>query len=122
MDAFGLPKKSDEEKALRTNASQEATKHATLIPFRVMETAFESFELLREMVEKGNPNSVTDAGVGALALRSCIKGAFLNVRINASGIIDKSFTSEIISKASLIETKAVDEEIKILKIVDLKIS
>jgi glutamate formiminotransferase/formiminotetrahydrofolate cyclodeaminase len=121
MVAFSLPKKSEEEKTIRTNAIQEATKHATVIPFMVMETAFSGFELLLKMVEKGNPNSVTDAGVGALALRSCITGAFLNVRVNASGINDKIFASEIISKAVLIESKAIEEELKILKIVDLKI-
>ena len=64
-----------------------------LVPFKVMETAFSGFELIKEMVENGNPNSVTDAGVGALALRSCIKGAFLNVKINASGLKDKDFVN-----------------------------
>jgi glutamate formiminotransferase/formiminotetrahydrofolate cyclodeaminase len=122
LEAFALPKKSDEEKSARTLAIQEATKHATMVPFRVMETAFGGFEIIRAMVETGNPNSVTDAGVGALALRSCIKGACLNVKINASGLSDKSFASDIVSKAGVIESKAVEEEISILKIVEFKIT
>jgi glutamate formiminotransferase/formiminotetrahydrofolate cyclodeaminase len=89
-----------------------------MVPFSVMETAFNGFELIKAMVEKGNPNSVTDAGVGALALRSCIKGAFLNIRVNTSGLTDKTFVSEIISKASAIEKKAEEEELSILKIVN----
>jgi glutamate formiminotransferase/formiminotetrahydrofolate cyclodeaminase len=122
LEASGLPKRTDEEKAIRINAIQEATKHATLIPFTVMGTAFEGFELLREMVEKGNPNSVTDAAVGVLALRSCIRGAFLNVKINASGLSDKSFVNEILLKASTIESKTIEAEISILKIVDSRLN
>ncbi len=121
MEAFGLADKSDEEKAVRTGAIQEATKDAIMVPFEVMETAFSGFELVKAMVEKGNPNSITDAGVGALALRSCIKGAFLNIRVNSSGLTDKTFVSEIISKASLLESKAEKEELSILKIVNSKI-
>jgi glutamate formiminotransferase/formiminotetrahydrofolate cyclodeaminase len=121
LEAFGLPKKSDEEKVVRTDAIEEATKHAAMVPFRVMETAFSGFGLIREMVEKGNPNSITDAGVGALALRSCIKGAFLNVKINAKGLNDKAFAADIISKAAVIEAKAVEEEISILKLVDSRL-
>ena len=79
---------------MRNAAIQDATKIAILVPFKVMETAYSGFGLIREMVEEGNPNSVTDAGVGALALRACIRGAFLNVRINASGLTDKDFVNE----------------------------
>jgi glutamate formiminotransferase / formiminotetrahydrofolate cyclodeaminase len=122
LGAFGLPKKSDEEKSARSVAVQEATKNATMIPFRVMETAYSGFELIRQMAEKGNPNSITDAGVGALALRSCIKGAFLNIKINASGLTDKTFAADIISKAAIIELKAVEEETSILKLVDSRIT
>lgn len=122
LEAFGLPKKSDEEKSARSVAVQEATKNAAIIPFRVMETAFSGFELIRQMVEMGNPNSITDAGVGALALRSCIKGAFLNVKINASGLTDKTFAADIISKATIIVLKSVEEETSILKIVDSRIA
>ena len=122
LEASGLPKKSDEEKNVRSQAIQEATRQATMIPFRIMETAFSGFDLIRAMVETGNPNSVTDAGVGALALRSCIKGAFLNVRINAKGLTDKKFASDIVSKAAVIESEAVEEEISILKLVESRIN
>jgi glutamate formiminotransferase/formiminotetrahydrofolate cyclodeaminase len=89
-----------------------------MVPFKVMETAFSGFRIVREMVEKGNPSSVTDAGVGALALRSCIRGAFLNVRINGAGLDDKPFAKEIIQKGSVIESKAIREEEAILKLVE----
>jgi glutamate formiminotransferase/formiminotetrahydrofolate cyclodeaminase len=118
MEAYRLPKKSEEEIRLRKETVQQAVKEAIMVPFRVMETAYSGFSLIREMVEKGNPASVTDAAVGALALRSCIKGAFLNVRINAISLDDKGFVNEILRKGSDIETKAVIEEEAILKIVD----
>jgi glutamate formiminotransferase/formiminotetrahydrofolate cyclodeaminase len=119
--AYGLPKKTDEEKKARNNAVQAATKEAIMVPYKVMETACSGFALIREMVEQGNPNSVTDAGVGALALRSCIKGAYLNVKINATGLEDKNFAKEILKKGCDIESKAVLEEEAILKIVDAAI-
>jgi glutamate formiminotransferase/formiminotetrahydrofolate cyclodeaminase len=122
LEAFGLPKKSDEDKIARTNAIQQATKHAIMVPFKVMETAYTGFELIRVMVENGNPNSVTDAGVGALALRSCIKGACLNVKINAAALADKEFVNDIISKAGIIETNAVAAENAILKLVEARIN
>jgi len=121
MEAFSLPKKSEEEKKLRDIAIQEATKNATLIPFKVMETAFSGFELINEMVEKGNPNSITDAGVGALALRSCIRGAFLNVKINSSGLYDKDFVNSIIARGEDLESKAIAAEEAILKFINAKI-
>ncbi len=122
LEAFGLQKSTEKEKTLRVIAIQEATKHATRIPFQVMETAFSGFELIRAMVETGIPNSITDAGVGALALRSCIKGAFLNVKINASGLTDKTFAADIISRAGVIESQAEKEEISILRVVNAHIS
>ena len=122
MDAYALPNKSDEEKQIRTIAIQQATKDATLVPFRIMETALSASELIREMVEKGNPGSVTDAGVGALALRSCIRGAFLNVKINAGSLTDKVFAREIVSKGCEIEIKAMKEEEAILRLVDSRIN
>jgi glutamate formiminotransferase / formiminotetrahydrofolate cyclodeaminase len=118
IQAYALPKKSDEEKHTRNRVIQEATKNATLIPFKVMETAFLGFEIIREMVEHGNPNSITDAGVGALALRSCIRGAFLNVKINASALIDKDFAKTIVDKGHDLESRAVAEEKRILDIID----
>ena len=89
-----------------------------MIPLKVMETAFGGFELIRTMAETGNPSSITDAGVGALALRSCIRGAFLNVKVNAVGLTDKDFAGQIIAQASVIEQKAIEAESSILKIVE----
>ena len=122
IEAYRLPKKSEEEKITRNNAVQAATRNAILIPFRVMETAYSGFEIIREMVENGNPSSVTDAGTGALALRSCIKGAFLNVKINGSGLNDRKFVEGILDKGRTIELKADKEEENILKKVELLIS
>jgi glutamate formiminotransferase/formiminotetrahydrofolate cyclodeaminase len=121
MEAYSLPKKSEEENELRKTAIQEATKKATLIPFQVMETAFRGFSLIKEMVEKGNPNSVTDAGVGALALRSCIKGAFMNVRINVSSLEDKNFVSDILDRGREIELQTQIMEEEILKNINEKL-
>jgi glutamate formiminotransferase / formiminotetrahydrofolate cyclodeaminase len=121
MEAWRLPKNTEEEKKNRTKAVNDATKNAIMVPFKVMEKAFSAFPLIREMVEKGNPGSVTDAGVGALAIRSCIRGAFLNVRINAAGLDDKNFVNDIIQKGSDLETKAMIEEEDILKIVETAI-
>lgn len=121
MNAFGLPKKTDEEKAARSAAIQEATKFATEVPFRTMQKAFESFEVCRAMVEWGNPASVTDGGVGALAARSAVMGAHLNVKINASSLKDEAFKNDILAKAAAIEAAALKEEAEILKIVNEKI-
>jgi glutamate formiminotransferase / formiminotetrahydrofolate cyclodeaminase len=121
MEAFGLPKKTDDEKAYRNTSIQEATRNAILVPFRVMETAYSAFPLIKAMAETGNPNSVSDAGVGALAIRACIRGAFLNVKINASGFTDKESAAEILSSAYDIERKAEKEELEILEMVEKKI-
>ena len=122
LEAFSLPKKSEEEKKLRDIAIQEATKNATLVPLKVMETAYPGFEMISEMVSKGNPNSISDAGVGALALRTCIKGAFLNVKINASGLNDKGFVINVIARGEVLESKAEAAEKGILKKINEKIS
>jgi glutamate formiminotransferase / formiminotetrahydrofolate cyclodeaminase len=118
LKAFSLPRRSEEEKLLRDAAVQDATRNAMLVPYRVMETAFRGFELIRKMVEEGNPSSITDAGVGALALGTSIKGAFLNVRINASGLKDKDFVKNIISAGSELELVAEKEESEILRKID----
>ena len=122
MDAFGLPKSTDEEKAARTAAIQEATKYATEVPFRTMERVFDSFELIKAMAEIGNPNSVTDAGVGALCARSAVMGAYLNVKINASGLKDKAYVENILAKGAEIEAKAKQLETEIMDIVNTKIN
>jgi glutamate formiminotransferase/formiminotetrahydrofolate cyclodeaminase len=118
MDAFGLPKKTDEEKAARSAAIQEATKYATQVPFRTMKVAFKAFEVVRAMAETGNPNSVTDAGVGALCARSAVMGAHLNVKINASSLKDEAFKAEILKEAAEIEAAALVQEAEILQIVN----
>ena len=100
MKAFKMPRVSEEEKKVRKEAIEAATKNAILVPFRVMGIAFKAYELIEEMVKEGNPNSVTDAGVGALAVRSCIKGAYLNVCVNTQGLDDKKFGEEIKAKAA----------------------
>jgi len=120
MDAFKLPKKTEEEKAKRKEAIQEATKNAIIVPFRIMETAHKSLEVIKAMTEKGNPNSVTDAGVGALAVRSAVKGAFMNVRINSKDLDDKSFVDDLIKKGQKIEKETEELEKEIIRIVESK--
>jgi glutamate formiminotransferase/formiminotetrahydrofolate cyclodeaminase len=121
MNAFGLPKKTEEEKAARTQAIQDATRYATEVPFKTMKKAFEAFEVVRAMVEIGNPNSVTDAGVGALCARSAVIGAHLNVKINAASLKDKAVVDAILAEAAEIEKAAIAEEQALLKMVEEKI-
>jgi glutamate formiminotransferase/formiminotetrahydrofolate cyclodeaminase len=121
MAAFVLPKGTDEEKKNRTQAIQEATKYAIEIPFKVMELGYASMDIIKAMVEQGNPNSVTDAGVGALCARAAVIGAFMNVRINASGYNDKIFVTDIIAKGKTIEQNTLAKEAEILKMVNEKI-
>lgn len=121
MEAFGLPKGTDEEKATRSQAIQDATKYAIQIPLRVMEVSHGSFELIKAMAEVGNPNSVTDAGVGALCARTAVIGAHLNVKINAGGLKDKEFLNSILAKAQKLEEEAIAMEKTILGIVEGKI-
>jgi glutamate formiminotransferase/formiminotetrahydrofolate cyclodeaminase len=98
MAAFALPKESAEEKAARTAAVQSANKYAAEIPLRVMETAAKSYPLLAEMAENGNPASISDVGVGLLAVRACIGGAAMNVRINLAGLKDEKFKSTLLKR------------------------
>jgi glutamate formiminotransferase/formiminotetrahydrofolate cyclodeaminase len=121
MTAFGLPKGTDEEKKVRTQTIQDATKFAIEIPFKVMELSYESMDIIKAMAENGNPNSVSDAGVGALCARSAVMGAFMNVRINAAGYEDKNFVNDIIAKGKDIEQKTIAKETAILKVVNEKI-
>jgi glutamate formiminotransferase/formiminotetrahydrofolate cyclodeaminase len=121
MDAFRLPNKTVEEVSYRKKAMEEATKNAILIPFEVMKLSFSAFELIKKMAEVGNPNSVSDAGVGALSVRSAIMGAWLNVRINSSGIKDESLLNNIISEGQEIVQNTFILEKEILRIVDSKI-
>jgi glutamate formiminotransferase/formiminotetrahydrofolate cyclodeaminase len=122
MDAFGLPKGSEDEKKARSKAIQEATKYAIEIPFQVMKLSLASMEIIQAMAEKGNPNSVTDAGVGALCARTAVMGAFMNVKINAAGYADKDYVATILSQGNAIQEKAIALEKVIVALVEEKIS
>jgi glutamate formiminotransferase / formiminotetrahydrofolate cyclodeaminase len=121
MAAFALPKTSDEEKKLRSQAIQAATKFAIDIPFKVMQQAYQSMEVIKAMAEIGNPNSASDAGVAALCARSAVMGAFMNVRINASGYDDKTFVTQLIQQGYELEAKTQSLEAEIIAIVNKKI-
>lgn len=121
MGAFGLPKGSEQEKAARKEAIEAASKYAMEIPFRVMQKSLESMEIMKAMAETGNPNSVSDAGVGALCARTAVRGAYMNVRINASGVEDKTFVEKLLKEGAEIEVKAETMENEIMAIVDSKI-
>ncbi|MDE6006508.1 MAG: glutamate formimidoyltransferase [Muribaculaceae bacterium] len=118
MAVFALPKKTPEEKALRSAALQEATLYATRVPLSTMKEAYATFDLLEAMAEKGNPASVSDAGVGALAARASVLGAFLNVKINAAGLKDREVADQIMQEAAEIAEAAVKREAKILETVN----
>ena len=121
MEALGMPKGSEQEKADRHKALQEATRYATEVPLKVMKRAFDSFALIKTMAETGNPNSVSDAGVGALCARSAVMGAFLNVKINAAGLEDKEFVDKVLAEGQELEAGAIRYEQEILKIVNARI-
>ncbi len=121
MAAFGLPKSNESEKALRHQVIQQATRTAIEVPFRVMEVAFASLDVIKAMAVDGNPNSISDAGVGALCARAAVLGAFMNVRINAGGYDDKKFVGEIIAKGKDMEERTIHAEAEILRIVQEKI-
>ncbi len=118
MDVFSMPKKTEAEKNARQEAMQKATLYATEVPLITMRTSFETFEILKAMAEKGNPASVSDAGVGALAARAAVLGAWLNVRINAAGLKDREVADKLLAEALLIADKAKNEEKEILEIVN----
>ncbi len=121
MDVFGMPKSTDAEKAARAAAMEAATLYATEVPLHTMEASFEVFDIVRAMAEFGNPNSVTDAGVGTLAARAAVRGAFLNVKINAAGLKDRAKAEELIARGAEIAAAAAIQEEEILKVVESKI-
>ena len=121
MAVFAMPKSTDEEKAARSAALQEATLYATEVPLRTMKAAVRVFPLVHAMAETGNPNSVSDAGVGALAARSAVLGACLNVKINAAGLKDRSKAEALVAEAEAIAAEAVRLEAEMLAIVEEKI-
>ena len=122
MDAFGLPKGTDDEKKARRTAIQEASKYAIKVPFRVMEESLESMKLMQAMAEIGMSASASDVGVGVLCARTAVMGAYLNVKINASGLDDKEFAAEYISKGEAIVQKAKELEAEVLAVVERKIN
>jgi len=122
MDAFALPKESAEETAARSAAIEQATKYAAEVPFKVMETASKSYGLLAEMAERGNPASVSDVGVGALAIRACIEGASLNVRINLEQLKDEKFKAVLTDKIQNVRADSAVNFKKISQAVESKLS
>lgn len=118
MGVFGMPKSTPEEKAARAEAMEKATLYATEVPLRTMKCAFRAFDLLDAMVRDGNPNSVSDAGVGALAARAAVLGAMLNVKINAAGLKDREAADRLVSEADGIAAKAMERETEIMAAVE----
>ncbi len=121
MNVFAMPKSTDEEKAARSAALQEATLYATQVPLRTMRTAVRIFDVVRAMAAEGNPNSVSDAGVGALAARSAVLGARLNVKINAAGLKDRAAADALVAEAEQLAAEAERLEKEVLTIVEQKI-
>ena len=117
MAAFGLPKTTPTEKAARKAAIQAGTRKAIEVPYKVMQLAFESFPLIKQMVETGNPNSVTDAGVGALCARAAVRGAYMNIQVNTSGFDDKDFAEHVLSEGQKMAEQADVLEREILELV-----
>ena len=122
MDVFGMPKGTPEEKEARAAAMQVATLYATEVPLRTMKAAYKAFDVVRAMATEGNPISVSDAGVGALAARSAVMGACLNVKINAAGLKDREVAERFINEANEIQALAQQAEKEILEIVESKIN
>jgi len=120
MAAFRLPKGSDEEKAARKQAIQDATRYAIETPLRTMELTFAVFELAEAMVKEGNPNSVSDAGVGALCARAAVYGGWMNVKINTASLADKTLAAEFLKKAEDIAKQTDEMERRIVKLVEGK--
>lgn len=120
MESFSLPKSTDEEKAERDKAIQDATKYAIEIPYKVMQLAHGSLEVIKAMAEIGNPNSITDTGVAALCARAAVLGAFMNVKINAAGYKDKNYTAGVIKQGEELERKTINLETEIIALVNAK--
>ncbi len=117
MNAFGLPKGTDEEKKARTAAIEDATKYACEIPFKVMETAYAAMSMLQGMIEQGNPNSITDAGVGVLCVKTAVRGAYFNVLVNTQGLKDRAYAEDIKAKAkSLLEKNHAEADALLAKV------
>lgn len=121
MDAYGMPKANEEEKSERAKAIAAATKFAAQVPLEIAKTAYKSLDIIEAMVEKGNPNSITDAGVGALCARAAVRGAVMNVKINLKDFEDKAFVEETLESATQLERDTEAREEKILALVKKEI-
>ena len=118
MDSYGMPKASDEQKAARAEAIQLATKHAIEIPMQVAEIAYEAMQVAEAMAQTGNPNSITDSGVGAMCLRTAVIGAVLNARVNANELKDEDYVSSTLARCDELVSNACKKEADILARVD----
>jgi glutamate formiminotransferase/formiminotetrahydrofolate cyclodeaminase len=121
MAAFGLPKKSKEEQEQRKAAIEESTLHAIEVPFEVMKVAFNGFEVAHAMAKTGNPNSVSDAGVGALALHACVEGAWLNVKINSGDLDKHQKVIELLREGEALRREAKSLKNAVLELVNKKL-
>ena len=121
MAAFGMPKKTEDERAARSEAIQQATLYAAQVPLHTMQAASKAFDICRAMAEQGNPASVSDAGVGALAARAAVLGAGLNVKINAASLKDRAQADALIAQADALIAQANQQEKEILQIVEAKL-
>ena len=121
MNVFSMPKGTEEEKAARAEAMEKATLYATQVPLRTMQTALEAMPLALEMARKGNPASASDAGVGAIAALAAVKGAQLNVRINAAELKDRAMADSLTAEAEKIAKEAAEKEAEILSEVNKNI-
>ena len=121
MDVFAMPRDTQAQKAEKKRAMQEATKYAMDVPFRVMQSTYDSMEVIKAMADNGNPSSASDAGVGALCARTAVSGAYLNIKTNAAGLEDQKLVDEMLAKGKEIETKAISLEQEILAIVNRQI-
>ncbi|TDI34794.1 MAG: glutamate formimidoyltransferase [Acidobacteria bacterium] len=122
MDVFAMPRDTEAQKAEKKHAMEEATKYAMDVPFRVMQSTYDSMEVIKAMADNGNPSSASDAGVGALCARTAVLGAYLNIKTNAAGLEDKKFADDMLAKGEEIETKAISLEREILAIVNRQIA
>jgi glutamate formiminotransferase/formiminotetrahydrofolate cyclodeaminase len=120
MAALAMPKATAGEKSARTAALAAANLGALEVPWQVMRTAFEAFDLLEAMAERGNPASASDAGVGAICARAAVRGAWLNVRTNVGGVKDKAAIEGIVAAAAKLERAAAEREVAILTVVESK--
>ena len=122
MDVFAMPRDTETQKAETKYAMEKATKYAMDVPFRVMQSTYDSMEVIKAMADSGNPSSASDAGVGALCARTAVLGAYLNIKTNAAGLEDKKFVDDMLAKGEEIETKAISLEREILAIVNRQIA